>query len=85
MDGGRVRALRLAIGGAEPHPKRYDALTDALVGEHLSDDRILAFATEVERTTRPVHNTFLLPDYRRRMVSVYVRRAVERVRDGRAA
>ncbi|HLM91466.1 MAG TPA: FAD binding domain-containing protein [Thermoplasmata archaeon] len=85
MDGDRVRALRLAIGGAETHPKRYDALTDALVGEHLSDDRLRSFAEEVERSTRPVHNTFLLPDYRRRMVSVFVRRAVERVRAGRAA
>jgi len=85
MDGDRVRALRLAIGGAETHPKRYDALTDALVGEHLSDDRLRSFAQEVERSTRPVHNTFLLPDYRRRMVSVYVRRALERVRAGRAA
>jgi len=84
FDGDRVTALRLAVGGAEMYPKRYDALTDALAGEHLSDDRLRALAGDVERATRPVHNTFLLPDYRRRMVSVYVRRAVQRVRDGRA-
>jgi 4-hydroxybenzoyl-CoA reductase subunit beta len=85
VEGGRVRALRLSIGGAEMRPKRYDTLTDALIGEHLSDDRLKEFSQAVEQATRPVHNTFLLPDYRRRMVSVYVRRAVDKVRAGVAA
>ena len=84
FDGDRVTALRLAIGAAEMFPKRYDGLTEALVGEHLSEDRLQAFAHDVERATRPVHNTFLLPDYRHRMVPVYVRRAIRRVREGSA-
>ncbi len=82
---GRVRSLRLAVGGADPYPRRFDALTDALVGESLSDDRVNALAQQVEKAVRPVHNTFLLPDYRRRMVSVYVRRAVAELREGTAA
>ena len=81
FDGRRVRALRLAIGGADPYPRRFDALTEALVGEELSEDRLRTFAAEVERAVRPVHNTFLLPDYRRRMVSVYVRRALTQLRE----
>jgi CO/xanthine dehydrogenase FAD-binding subunit len=85
FDGRRVRSLRLAVGGADPYPRRFDALTDALVGEELSDDRLTAFAREVERSVRPVHNTFLLPDYRRRMVTVYVRRALTQLREGAAA
>ncbi len=84
MDGTRVQRLRLAIGGAEMAPRRYDAMTDRLVGETLSADRLAAFALEMERSVRPVHNTFLLPDYRKRMVSVYVRRAIERVQAGGA-
>ncbi len=84
LDGERVVRLRVAIGGAEMRPVRHDALTDALVGERLSDDRLRAFAEAVQQATRPVHNTFLLPDYRRRMVSVFVRRAVERLRPGTA-
>jgi 4-hydroxybenzoyl-CoA reductase subunit beta len=84
VEGGRVRSLRLAVGGADPYPRRFDAMTDALIGEELSDDRIRAFASEVEHAVRPVHNTFLLPDYRRRMVSVYVRRALTHVREGSA-
>ncbi len=51
----------------------------------LSDERLASFAAEVERAVRPVHNTFLLPDYRRRMVSVYVRRALTQLREGKAA
>jgi 4-hydroxybenzoyl-CoA reductase subunit beta len=85
FDGRQVTALRLAVGGADPYPRRFDALTDALVGSDLSDDRVSALAAEVERAVRPVHNTFLLPDYRRRMVSVYVRRALTQLREGAAA
>jgi len=85
LDGRRVRSLRLAVGGADPYPRRFDALTDALVGTELSDDHVAALAAEVERAVRPVHNTFLLPDYRRRMVPVYVRRALTQIREGAAA
>ncbi|MCI4372861.1 MAG: FAD binding domain-containing protein [Thermoplasmata archaeon] len=85
FEGRTVRSLRLAVGGADPYPRRFDALTDALVGQELSDDRLAAFAQEVERAVRPVHNTFLLPDYRRRMIPVYVRRALTQLREGAAA
>ncbi|HXQ49225.1 MAG TPA: FAD binding domain-containing protein [Thermoplasmata archaeon] len=85
FEGRRVRSLRLAVGGADPYPRRFDTMTEALVGEELSDARLSAFAADVERAVRPVHNTFLLPDYRRRMVSVYVRRALTQLREGAAA
>ena len=75
-EGDRVTSLALAVGGVEPYPRRFDELTDPLVGETLSDDRLKALAESVTRAVRPVHNTFLLPDYRRRMVGVYVRRAI---------
>jgi 4-hydroxybenzoyl-CoA reductase subunit beta len=83
-DDHRVESLRLAVGGVEPYPRRFDDLTDALVGTHLSDDRLRALAEEVTRRLRPVHNTFLLPDYRRRMIGVYVRRAVAEAKEGSA-
>ncbi|HTT45150.1 MAG TPA: FAD binding domain-containing protein [Thermoplasmata archaeon] len=84
-DGPRVTALSLAIGGVEPYPRRFDELTSPLVGETLSDDRLQELAEAVTRTVRPVHNTFLLPDYRRRMVGVYVRRAIAEARGSAAA
>ncbi len=81
LDGGRVRSLAVAVGGLETYPRRFDELTAPLVGEHLSDDRLRAFSEAVMRAVRPVHNTFLAPDYRRKMTRVYVRRAVEKVRE----
>jgi 4-hydroxybenzoyl-CoA reductase subunit beta len=81
---GRVDELRIAVGGAEPRPRRFDALTDPLVGRTLDDERVRALAEEIGRSVRPVHNTFLLPDYRKRMVSVYVRRAIAEAREGLA-
>ncbi len=82
---GRVEELRVAVGGAEPRPRRFDALTEPLVGQRLDDGRIRSLAVEIGRSVRPVHNTFLLPDYRRRMVEVYVRRAIAEAKEGTAA
>ena len=76
-DDGRVEELRLAVGGAEPHPRRFDELTAPLEGARLDDARRRALGEEVARRVRPVHNTFLLPEYRKKMVAVYVRRALE--------
>ena len=84
-DDRRVESLSLAVGGAEPHPRTFDELTRPLIGETLSDDRIRALADAVTRAVRPVHNTFLLPDYRRRMVGVFVRRAIVEAREAIAA
>lgn len=83
-DDRRLETLRIAVGGVETRPRRFDELTEPLVGGALSDDRIRALGEAIERAVRPVHNTFLLPDYRRRMVGVYVRRALTGAREGRA-
>ncbi len=83
-EGSRVEALRIALGGVETYPRRFDELTDPLVGSDLTDETARRLAGEVMRKVRPVHNTFLLPDYRRRMVEVYVRRAIAEAREGPA-
>jgi len=74
---GRVSELRVAVGGADPHPRRFDELTAPLEGSRLDDARRRALGEEVARLVRPVHNTFLQPEYRKKMVAVYVRRALE--------
>ncbi len=84
-DDGRVSELRLAVGGVDPHPRRFDDLTDALVDHAPSEERVRALGEEVARRVRPVHNTFLQADYRRRMVAVYVRRALAEAREPVAA
>lgn len=79
LDDGRVRRLRLAVGGLETHPRRFDELTRPLEGERWSPDRARVLAEAVQKSVRPVHNTFLAPDYRKRMTAVFVRRALERL------
>ena len=82
---GPVERLRVVVGGAESYPRRFDDLTDAVAGSTLTEARVRALGEEIAKRVRPVHNTFLLPDYRRRMISVYVRRALAEAREGRAA
>jgi 4-hydroxybenzoyl-CoA reductase subunit beta len=80
----RVDELRLVVGGVDTRPVRFDDLTDPLIGHRLDATRVVALADEVGRRLRPVHNTFLPPDYRRRMIPVYVRRAIAEAREGTA-
>jgi 4-hydroxybenzoyl-CoA reductase subunit beta len=84
VDDGRVRRLRVAVGGLETYPRRFDELTQPLEGAPLSPERIRELAAAIGRAVRPVHNTFLAPDYRKRMTAVFVRRALERVARGEA-
>ena len=83
-DSTRVESLRLAVAGVETYPRRFDELTEALAGRAPTEEAVRHLAGEVMRNVRPVHNTFLPPDYRRRMVEVYVRRAVAEAREGSA-
>jgi 4-hydroxybenzoyl-CoA reductase subunit beta len=84
-DDRRVESLSIAMGGVEPYPRKFDELTSPLIGETLSEDRVAALAESITKAVRPVHNTFLQPDYRRRMVGVYVRRAIDEARGAVAA
>jgi len=74
LDEGKVAALKLAVGGLETYPRGFDAVTAELVGRPLNASAIAELARRVVEQVRPVHNTFLAPDYRRRMTGVYVRR-----------
>ncbi len=82
QDGGRVSHLRVALGGLEMVPRRMDALTDPLVGSQLTGESLRALGEAIRSAVRPVHNTFLAPDYRRKMTAVLVRRAVRSLTEG---
>jgi 4-hydroxybenzoyl-CoA reductase subunit beta len=77
-DRDHVEGLRLAMGGVEMAPRCFDDLTASVVGSSLGEDRLRQLSEEVRAAVRPVHNTFLPPDYRRKMVAVFVRRAIEK-------
>ncbi len=80
LEGQRVRSLRLAVGGLETYPRSFPTLTDPLEGTTLTDESIAELARRVQGMVRPVHNTFLAPDYRKRMTEVFVRRALADLR-----
>ncbi len=82
---GRVHDLRVAVGGVETYPRRFDELTKPLEGTEIKPDAARALGDAVAKAVRPVHNTALLPDYRRRMVGVYVRRGLDELARGGGA
>jgi 4-hydroxybenzoyl-CoA reductase subunit beta len=79
-DGPRLERLRIAAGGLDTFPRRFDDLTGPLEGTRPGDPEIRAVAASVMARVRPVHNTFLPPDYRKKMTGVYVRRLLEEAR-----
>jgi 4-hydroxybenzoyl-CoA reductase subunit beta len=85
QDGERLTVLEIAAGGLETYPRRFHSITEGLVGETLSSDRIAELARRVQAAVRPVHNTAYPPDYRKRMTGVFVRRAVTSLWDRRGA
>ena len=84
LDGGVVRRLRVALGGLETYPRRFDSVTGPIEGERWSEEVANDLADAVQRSVRPVHNTFLPPDYRKRMVGVFLRRGLASLAAGAA-
>ncbi len=80
--GGKVARLEIALGGLETYPRLMKAQTAPLVGEPLTEERVKALSEDLVKAVRPVHNTFLAPDYRRKMTGVFVRRAIGALRSG---
>jgi 4-hydroxybenzoyl-CoA reductase subunit beta len=76
---GRVVRLALSVGGLETFPRRFDELTAAIVGTVPTEAAVRALADAVQKQVRPVHNTFLVPEYRKKMAGVFVRRATAEV------
>jgi 4-hydroxybenzoyl-CoA reductase subunit beta len=84
-EGENVAELAIAAGGLETFPKRFDTVSAPLVGSPLTDERIADAAHRLRSSVRPVYNTSLAPDYRKRMAGVYTRRALTRIRPGGVA
>jgi len=76
FDGVRVRACRIALGSAGPHPIRSHAAEAAVVGRALDDETIAAAATAAAETCQPVTDAVASDWYRRRMVGLFVGRAL---------
>ena len=77
--GGRVTDARIALGAAGPHPIRARAAERGLVGTSLGRDDIAAAAQAAAEASDPFTDAIATDWYRRRMVGVFVARALEQL------
>jgi aerobic carbon-monoxide dehydrogenase medium subunit len=82
---GRVEAARVALGAAGPHPIRARAAEAALVGSRLEATVIDRAAEAAARGCEPFTDALATEWYRRRMVGVFVRRALQGLVDASPA
>jgi carbon-monoxide dehydrogenase medium subunit len=72
-----VTDARIALGAAGPHPLRARQAEAALIGQPLDDTHIAAASAAAQAECDPPTDALATEWYRRRMVGVYVRRALE--------
>jgi CO/xanthine dehydrogenase FAD-binding subunit len=76
---GRVETARIALGAVGPHPFLATDAQAALIGHALEPDVIERAAIAAAEACAPVTDAIATAWYRRRMVRVFVRRALEQV------
>jgi 4-hydroxybenzoyl-CoA reductase subunit beta len=76
FDGDRVAEVHLSAGGLETAPTVLDAVAEELIGQRITPETAAAVGEKVRSRVRPVHNTALAPDYRKRMAGVFAKRAL---------
>ena len=75
----RVADARIALGAAGPHPIRARAAERLLVGSSLGPDAIAAAAAAAARESEPFTDGIATEWYRRRMIGLFVGRALEQL------
>ncbi|HZR98219.1 MAG TPA: xanthine dehydrogenase family protein subunit M [Chloroflexota bacterium] len=78
-DGGTVREARVVLGAVTSAPVLAAEASAALVGQPLTAEVIDQAAKAARLGARPLDNTDLTNSWRRRMVEVYVRRALREI------
>jgi 4-hydroxybenzoyl-CoA reductase subunit beta len=80
LSGGKIETLRISITAIDVVPLPMDEVTAPLTGEALTDPLVDKIATDVEGRCRPLRNVPLSPPYRKKMVGVFVRDLLMRLR-----
>jgi CO/xanthine dehydrogenase FAD-binding subunit len=81
-DGERVTDARIALGAVGPHPIRARQAERLLVGTSLGADAIAAAAAAAAQGCEPFTDGIATDWYRRRMIGVFVGRALEQLAPG---
>ena len=79
---GTCSNLRVAIGAATETPQRVNDAEVMAYGHALSDELIAAIAEEYARTLDPLTDVRGSAWYRKEIIRVFVKRALQEVRDG---
>jgi carbon-monoxide dehydrogenase medium subunit len=74
---GRVKWARIALGAVAPTPIRAVDAEKILVGRKVDDGALAEVCDEVAREARPITDVRASAEYRREMVRVLVRRALQ--------
>jgi 4-hydroxybenzoyl-CoA reductase subunit beta len=75
-EGGTCTDARIALGAVASLPLRVDAAEQILVGRALDRNVITEAAEAAAKMAKPMSNTDLTPGYRKRMIAIYVARAL---------
>ena len=76
---GVCKDIRVALGAVSPTPIRVKKAEDILRGQKISDELIEKVAQVSSEETRPIDDHRASSDYRRKMVKVLVKRAIQKV------
>jgi CO/xanthine dehydrogenase FAD-binding subunit len=79
LDGEKVKDARIALNAVGPHPLRAAKAEAILVGSTLDEAAIAEAAAAAAEECEPFTDAIASEWYRRRMVDVYVRRALAQV------
>ena len=83
-DGERIAVARIALGAVGPHPIRARQAEQLLVGTGLGSDAITAAAAAAAEGCEPFTDGIATEWYRRKMVGLFVGRALEQLAAGAA-
>ena len=82
FDSGLCKDLRIAVGAAVETPQRIESAEAMARGQTLTDELVAAIANEYSLTLDPLTDVRGSAWYRREMIRVFVKRALEEVRNG---
>lgn len=74
---GTVEAADIILNAVGPAPIRCTEAEAALIGQELGADTIEEARALATRAAKPLDNTDHMPSYRKKMIRVYVKRALE--------
>jgi aerobic carbon-monoxide dehydrogenase medium subunit len=78
VEEGRIIEPRIAIGGAESHPRRILNAEQALEGQIPGPESFIAAANQASRAIEPMEDAQTSGEYRRDLVRTMTHRALER-------